>query len=137
MLVVWADRVDQILGSAEVLEKALIAMLWSEELEQLTVLPTLSQSGHMVAAESPLPQDSKDVFNIILPEGESKIESEAANHIAVDIEDPEKADVLAQRKARPVVFLAPVVHGLAAGLIVVLVSMGISKSNSFDSETSK
>jgi hypothetical protein len=46
----------------------------------------------------------------------------------VDMEDPYKAEMLANRKLRPVSLISPFVSGLAVALAIILMCLGLSKS---------
>jgi len=45
----------------------------------------------------------------------------------VDVEDPYKAEMLANRKLRPVSLISPFVSGLAVALAIILMCLGLSK----------
>jgi hypothetical protein len=137
VLVVWADRVDQVIPAAATLEKRLVAFLWSDESDQFNsrkVFPRSPRSPSTTGFESH--RSSK----VLLSEAQvSRVGScdEQEEDIAqrtrkeegltVDAEDPVKADFLAARKARPVGLIAPVISGLSSALAVVLMSFGVSE----------
>ena len=54
--------------------------------------------------------------------GDEKVDTNA------DMEDPYKAEMLANRKLRPVTLISPFVSGLAVALAIILMCLGLSKS---------
>lgn len=54
--------------------------------------------------------------------------SENEKRTDVDVEDPYKAEMLANRKSRPVTLIAPFVSGLAAALDIALMGLGLRES---------
>jgi hypothetical protein len=56
------------------------------------------------------------------------IPAEGEVDASADVEDPWKAEMIANRKIRPVTLISPVVSGLAVCLAIVLMCLGISKS---------
>ena len=56
------------------------------------------------------------------------LEAKASNASTQEVEDPEKAYMMEQRKKRPVQLISPVVSGLALGLTTVLLGLGLRTS---------
>ncbi|GFZ47911.1 hypothetical protein JCM24511_05658 [Saitozyma sp. JCM 24511] len=105
VLCVWADRVEDIIDTGLVLQKALVNFLWSDEADQL------NRGCHSPRPESKLPTGEPDDRLNPGP--------------MVEIEDPEKRDILAARKLRPVALIAPVTTGCASALAVIILSFGL------------
>lgn len=101
VLAIWADKVEDIVPSASKLEERLFTFLVVREAGGMSNSSTMSDLKKEVG-EMPTLEN---------------------------VEDPERARFEATRKQRPLVFISPVVHGLAIGLVMVLLSLGIRKSS--------
>jgi hypothetical protein len=153
VLVVWADSVQSLIPTAKTIEASLVAFLWRDETDETSQLPTLGKSPRptltrsAMTSRSNLSYDSKSpmtpmtgittpsVFGdkhelqgqmpdqLPIPTGtEEKVDTN------VDMEDPYKAEMLANRKLRPVSLISPFVSGLAVALAIILMCLGLSKS---------
>ena len=149
VLVVWADTVQQLIPTAKTIEASLVAFLWQDETDfsQTPILgksprPTLSRSA--MTSRSNFSSDSKSpmtpMTGLTTPSifGD-KHEGQMPDHLPVptgteekvdtniDMEDPYKAEMMANRKLRPVSLISPFVCGLAVALAIVLMCLGLSK----------
>lgn len=127
MLVVWADRVDKIVASARDIENSLVAFLWAEEMDELPTLPVLAHSF----PGKPSIEFGKHEFDLNKqPEAIKEMPEEAVKvETPVEIEDPEKAALMARRKARPIPLISPVTSGLSVCLSVGIISLGLRESH--------
>ncbi|RSH89178.1 hypothetical protein EHS25_002290 [Saitozyma podzolica] len=114
VLVVWADRVEDIVATASALEESLVDFIWSDEAD------LLNRNRNPFSPVSPGFDRSKEKFDSLPSEGDGSSAS-----VSVDCEDPEKEVIIAARKLRPVALIAPAATGLAAALAVVVLSLGV------------
>lgn len=147
VLVVWADTVQQIVPTAKAIEASLVAFLWQDETDEFSATPVLNKYG----AQSPRPtltksMHSRSTFSIgtktpmtspslygdqdgkmpeALPIPDAGVEGGEKVDTSVDMEDPYKAEMLANRKLRPVTLISPFVSGLAVALAIILMCLGI------------
>jgi hypothetical protein len=68
--------------------------------------------------------DGKMPEALPIPEGTATDNNEKVD-TNVDMEDPYKAEMMANRKARPVTLISPFVSGLAVALAIILMCLGI------------
>lgn len=102
VLVVWADSVESLIPSAKALEQSLINLIWSGK--KRTPLLGSTTSLHSPAGRSGIVPDALPVPDEVI--------------------DEEKAEVSV---VRPVALISPIVSGLAFGLMVILMGLGISE----------
>jgi hypothetical protein len=100
-LIVWADDAEKVVPAAQALEDALVTFLYNHRGSTTTTLvsTTAEKSGEAAksGAASPSPE-----------------------------EDPEKAEVMAARKLRPVMLISAMISGPAAALAIIVTSLGLS-----------
>lgn len=145
VLVVWADSVQKVVPSAQAIENSLVAFLWQEETDEYTIsgTPVLGKYGHngmasrstfTVGSGGKTPLTSPSISNMTgsnekfadalpVPDYDEKNVNEAG--ASVDVEDPLKAEMLANRKLRPVTLISPFVSGFAVATAVCLMCLGL------------
>lgn len=148
VLVVWADTVDQVVPSAKAIEASLVAFLWQEETDEYSQTPVLGKNG--ISSPSSWTMASKSTLALGPgPGGKTSLMSPSSGDVAeatgrfpdaprvpdldeknegrtdVDVEDPHKAEMLANRKLRPVTLISPFVSGLAVALAIALMCLGL------------
>lgn len=96
---------EDIIETGMVLQKALVSFLWSDEADQL------NQGHHSPRTEKKLHIDGSD----------DRLDTGPT----MEIEDPEKRNILAARKLRPVALITPVTTGCAAALAIMVLSLGL------------
>lgn len=106
---VWADKVDNVVPAARILEEALVAFLWAKE-----TAPALGSKSELDL------QLGASTLSLDQPTAESP-----TAEVCVDTEDPEKAKALEARKARPVALISAVISGCAAALALCLMGLGL------------
>lgn len=151
VLVVWADTVQSLIPTAKAIEASLVAFLWADETDVFQSLPTLGKSPRPTLSRSAMTSrtnfsmDSKaqtPSTNVTTPSifgdkdqlglgqmpGQLPLPTEEETGTNVDIEDPYKAEIIAQRKLRPVSLISPFISGLAVALALILMCLGIRES---------
>lgn len=154
VLVVWADNVQNLIPTAKTIEASLVAFLWADETDEFQTLPTLSKSPRpplsrsamtsrsMLSMESKAQTPSTNVttpsvfgdkqeFNLGQMPDQLPLPTEEEKNTNVDMEDPYKAEMIANRKLRPVSLIASMVSGLSVALAIILLSLGLRESSSY------
>lgn len=150
---VWADNVQNLIPTAKTIEASLVAFLWADETDEFQTLPTLSKSPRPTLPRSAMSHRSivsmdsnaqTPATNVTTPSvfGDKHqvelgsqmpdqlplpIEDEKIN-TNVDMEDPYKAEMIANRKLRPVSLIASIVSGLSVALAIMLLCLGLRES---------
>jgi hypothetical protein len=148
--VVWADNVQNLIPTAKTIEASLVAFLWADETDEFQTLPTLSKSPRptlprsAMTSRSLITMDSKaqtPSTNVTTPsvfgdKHQIELGSQLPDHLPipteeekvnnnVDMEDPYKAEMIANRKLRPVSLIASMVSGLSVALAIMLLCLGL------------
>jgi hypothetical protein len=147
--------VNQVVPTAKAIEASLVAFLWQEETDEYSQVPILGKNGlsspssWMMASKSTFtlasggktPLMSPSLGNVAevtgrfpdapqVPE-EGGLGTENEKRTDVDMEDPYKAEMLANRKLRPVTLISPFVSGLAVALAIALMCLGLRESPTY------
>jgi hypothetical protein len=131
--------VKQLVPAAEAIDTHLVDFLWGDEIDNYSTTqsrnpfatptpgtprtpstPSSGSSAVGVEASSRLP-------DALAVPGEERVGTSDPEKTMHDIEDPEKAAVMAARKVRPVHLFSSISQGFAAGLAVVLMSLGLRR----------
>ena len=117
---VWADRVEELIPSATLLEKRLVELIWSDEAD-------------LFSRPEPTPTSSESSLKTLVEQRQSATSSlekeKEAVPSTIDVEDPDKARILATRQERPVALIAPMISGLSFGISMLLMCLGIRESH--------
>lgn len=108
VLLIWADRVENIIPAAEALEEALIHFIWKGEEEN-------RKYNQAIVIDDTLAKEEKALLADATEEG-------------LDPEDIVKRNTKRQWKERPVMLFAPLIDGLSIILCMCLISLGLSES---------
>jgi hypothetical protein len=151
VLVVWADTVQALIPTAKSVEASLVAFLWADETDEFATLPTLGKSPRPTLSRSAMTSRSNFTIdskvqtpgtNVTTPSifgdkhqlgqmpDQLPLPTEEITDTNVDMEDPYKAEMIANRKLRPVSLIAPFVSGIAVALAIVLMCLGLRKFRS-------
>lgn len=147
---VWADTVQTLIPTAKTIEASLVAFLWADEIDDFS---TISKSPRSILSRSAMTSRSEITTNSKSPStstapttpsifGDKHQVQDGLERMPdqlpvpdsekvdtdVDLEDPYKAEIIANRKARPISLIAPFVSGLGVFLAVILISLGIRTS---------
>lgn len=112
VLLVWADRVENIIPAAEALEEALIHFIWKGEEEN-------KKYNQAILVDEALEQEEKA---LMAPA------DEALDEKNLDPEDVVRRKAKRQWKERPVMLFAPLMDGLSIILCMCLIALGLSES---------
>lgn len=138
VLVVWADRVEQIIPFASKLETALIAYLWADEKDphsqDAPTAPTTPGLGSSPFSRSTLSfvNANQSVMSLtpavvdLTSSGENLDGIPETAEGAVE-EDPVVTAVKASRKGRPVAFHGAFIAGCASAGAMLLMGLGVRK----------
>lgn len=151
VLVVWADTVQTLIPTAKTIEASLVAFLWADEIDEFSTVsksprPALSRSA--MTSHSEMTTISKSSSASTAPTTPSifgdkhqvqgglgqmpdqlPVPGSEKVDVDVDLEDPYKAEIIANRKARPISLIAPFVSGLGVFLAIILICLGIRTSH--------
>jgi len=153
VLVVWADNVQNLIPTAKTIEASLVAFLWADETDEFQTLPTLSKSPRPTLPRSAMSHRSivsmdsnaqTPATNVTTPsvfgdKHQVELGSQMPDQLPiptedekadtnVDMEDPYKAEMIANRKLRPVSLIASIVSGLSVALAIMLLCLGLRES---------
>lgn len=149
VLVVWADTVQSLIPTAKTIEACLIDFLWADEIDEFQTHSTISKhsrsplsrlgmtsrSTTTMGTNAQTPSTNVTTPSVFGDKHEMRLEQmpdqlpipsekEMVN-TDVDMEDPYKAKLIADRKLRPVALIASMVSGLSVALAVTLLSLGL------------